>query len=167
MKIIPCEKYSITTSISKEQFLFRLQSLIDEPDLFRPPGIEKPFEGVYNDSGFIVQRNMPVKKSSLPTIAAKFREASGGLIIEVKIVNILIYILTILSFPAIAGLLYVTGLAFLGKINVTPALLTVFTLSCFAIIVLFNLYFWAEAKKLKSNLPKLLGLETENDRRPY
>lgn len=88
MILIPFEKYSLQTDLSRSQALIRLKKYLEPKQLIRiralKTKVNKPYEGIIDGYKFTIVRIIGYGNSFVPTIIAEIKEEPRGSRIDIK-----------------------------------------------------------------------------------
>lgn len=156
MKLIPIEKFTLVTELSKSTVIEELNSSIrlKQNVAFRNTNVEseKKFEGIVFENNFKITRIINYKNSFLPEITGTIIEKSNGSEIEVELkVTSLVKVFMILWFGGVSfGFIVTLIVAIIGDGAIYTCLFPLFMLLAGFGILKFG--FSIETKKSKADL---------------
>lgn len=167
--ILPFEKYTLRTSLSKEEVLKKIADTIQQEQklkisVFRE-NFSKPYTGKIINNSFSMSRNIDYKNSFLPFITGSVLTSNGKTNISIKMrpfMPVLIFISIWMSLVVIACISILTiAIIQFNEFSInefSPAVLIPFGMFLFGILLTY-FAFKKESKISKEFLEKLLEAE--------
>jgi hypothetical protein len=172
--MLPFEKYTLRTSLSKEEVLKKIADNIQQEERFKisvfGKNFSKPYSGKIIDNTFSITRNINYRNSFLPfitgTVVTSINNKTNINIKMRPILPVLIFISIWMSLVGVACISILTvAIINLDKFSInefSPAALIPFGMFLFGFLLTY-FAFKFESKKSKEFLERLLKAEIKNE----
>lgn len=166
MKILPIEKLTLVTNLSKVEVVAALKSNVGLKQNFglwdQKVENERKFEGVVYDDHFVIKRIIHYRNSFLPEIKGKIIEKLSGTEIEMvlkPVSFVIVFMILWLSFVSVLFIATLIGVIF-GKASITVCIIPTVMLCIGIGMLAFG--FSAESEKAKKEIIEILQAKIKN-----